>query len=284
MKTILLIWKCSKHYNTPNRLTIIIQEICNDIIEAARNFINPSEIFASEPEEAADRLRLVLRVCNAFKQTYFEYKQMTVDTIRPWNFDTKLVFRRLDQVLFRVENILGLFEIIIEFNRLEKIEIGGTKGKILSSQVAQIFIEFQSGLIGFAKLKYDILNINSNEFEIDRNAFIEKITDLDRRISTILCQAFDDCSGLHSCFRLIESFAGLINRHHIQKDFEQKYFELLRIYTRDLEDVSVIFMKGKEDPPIHYNMAPVTGAVSWIHELKERINKAMEKLISVRNI
>lgn len=283
MKTLLLIWKSSKHYNTPQRITVVIQEICNDIIEAARNFISPAELFAAEPEEAAERLRLVLRVFNLFKSTFYEYKLMTQDTIRPWNFDTKLVFKRLDSILHRVEQILGLFDIIIEFSRLEKIEIGGTKGKILSSQVAQIFLEFQAGLAGFAKLKYDILNINSDDFLVDHDAFIERITDLDKRISTVLCQSFDDCSGLHSCFRLIESFAGLLNRHHIQRDFEPKYFELLRIYSQDLDDVSTIFIAGKESPPIHYNMAPVTGAVAWIHELKERISKAMDKLKSLNH-
>jgi dynein heavy chain, axonemal len=50
---------------------------------------------------------------------------------------------------------------------------------------------------------------------------------------------------------------------------------------KDLDDVSLIFMKGKDNPPIHYNMAPVTGAVAWIHELKDRISKAMDKLKTV---
>jgi dynein heavy chain len=105
--------------------------------------------------------------------------------------------------------------------------------------------------------------------------------DLDRRISTILNQAFDDCSGLYSCFRLLESFGGLLNRPAIISDFERKYFELLNIYSKDLDDVGAIFLKGKDIVPMHYNMAPVTGAVSWIHELKDRIGKAMEKLNTV---
>ncbi|KAI8914343.1 dynein heavy chain and region D6 of dynein motor-domain-containing protein [Gorgonomyces haynaldii] len=278
MKTLLMIWKSSKHYNTPNRLTVVLQEICNDIIEAARTHIAPAELFTAEPEEAAERLRVVLRVCNNFKDTYFEYKGLNATSKKPWNFDSKLVFKRLDAFLGRVGDLLGLFDIIIEFNRLEKIEIGGTKGKILSSQVVQIFTEFQSSLAGFAKVKYDILNIQSNEFELDRKAFLEKITDLERRISTILSQAFDDCSGLYSCFRLLESFGGLLNRVNIQKDFESKYFNMLAMYSEDLDSVSQIFLKGKDQPPIHYNMAPVTGAVAWIHELKDRIGKAMEKL------
>lgn len=152
----------------------------------------------------------------------------------------------------------------------------------MSSQIAQIYIEFTSALRGFVGIKYDILNLASNEFTADLNKFHELINDLDRRISTILNQSFDDCPGLYSCFRLLESFGGLLNRPNIIRDFEGKYFELLKIYSKDLDDVSAIFLKGKHNVPIHYNMAPVTGAVAWIHELKDRIGKAMEKINTVR--
>ena len=283
MHTLLMIWKCSKHYNTPNRLAVVLQEISNDIIEQARNFISPAELFTSEPEEASERLKVVIRICDAFKNTYLDTKASTLESSRPWNFDSKIVFGRLDKFLIRVQQILELFTTIIEFNRLEKIEIGGTKGKILSSQVVQIFTEFTTALGNFTKLKYDVLNISSSEFNVDLGIFHEKIADLDRRIGTILCQAFDDCSGVYSCFRLIESFSGLLNRQNIQKDFEGKYFELLSAYSQDLDDVSTIFLRFKEKPPIHYNMAPVTGALSWIHELKDRISGSMEKLKSLNH-
>ncbi|KAJ3096963.1 hypothetical protein HDU97_005410 [Phlyctochytrium planicorne] len=278
-RSLVLIWKHSKFYNTPNRITVILREICNDIIEQARAFIQPAELFTSEPEEAAERIRIVLRVCEAFKQTYYENKAQLAESERPWNFDTKIIFGRLDKFIARVQQILDLFDSIIEFNRLEKIEIGGTKGKILSSQVAQIFTEFTAALSGFSKLKYDVLNINQIDFEVDLGKFHTIITDLDRRIGTILCQAFDDCSGLHACFRLLESFSGLLSRPNIQQDFEKKYFSLLAAYSQDLDEVNAIFLKFKDSgPPIHYNMAPVTGAVAWAHELKDRIGKAMEKL------
>ncbi len=97
----------------------------------------------------------------------------------------------------------------------------------------------------------------------------------------MLCQSFDDCSGLYSCFRLLESFSGLLYRPTIQRDFETKYYEILRIFSADLDEVQVIFHTFKNSPPIHYNMAPVTGAIAWIHELKERISKYMDKLKGV---
>ena len=127
MHTIILVWKNSKFYNTATKITVLLQETCNDIIEQARSFIQPSELFSNEPEEAAERIKTVMKVCQQFKDTYAEYKAKTVDTERPWNFDSKLVFSRLDKFLLRVENIMELFDTIIEFNKLEKVEIGGTK-------------------------------------------------------------------------------------------------------------------------------------------------------------
>lgn len=125
--TLVLISKNSKYYNTPNRLTVILQEISNDVIEQARTFISPSELFSTEPEEAAERIKLVLRVCDAFKQTYVEAKAKTLETPHPWSFDAKLVFGRLDKFLARVNQILNLFDTIIEFSKTEKVEVGGTK-------------------------------------------------------------------------------------------------------------------------------------------------------------
>lgn len=186
MKTILMIWKASQHYNTPARLTVIIQEICNDLIEAARIFLTPAELFVSEPDIASAKLGLVKQVCEIFKNTFYEYKSMTHDTIRPWNIDTKQAFGRLDETVARVAQISDLFDIIIEFNRLEKIEIGGTKGNFLSTQVAQIFAEFTSGMSLIARIKYDVLDLSSNQFDCDRSAFLDKITDLDRRIRYLL--------------------------------------------------------------------------------------------------
>lgn len=32
--------------------------------------------------------------------------------------------------------------------------------------------------------------------------FVEKISDIDRRMATIICQGFDDCSGLEATFKV----------------------------------------------------------------------------------
>lgn len=134
----------------------------------------------------------------------------------------------------------------------------------------------------FSKIKYDVLDVELKDFDVDLGKFHVTIDDLDRRIGTIICQGFDDCSSLYSCFRLLDSFSGLLSRPIIQNDFGKKYFDLLDYIDRDLDNVFLIFQDHKDAPPIHSNMAPVTGALAWTHELKDRIQIYNEKLIGVR--
>ncbi|RKP21352.1 hypothetical protein ROZALSC1DRAFT_27237, partial [Rozella allomycis CSF55] len=273
-----MVWKLSRHYSNPTRMQVLIHELCNDIIEQARTFIQPEDLFKNPPEEASLKLKTVLRKVELFKFLYDDQCKKMVEIDKPWNFDTRLIFFRMDGFYERIENILELFDTIAEFNRLEKIEIGGSKGKILSSQIVQIFTEFSLALANLAKIKYDILNLKTEEFDVDLKKFHRVIEDLDKRLGTVLCQAFDDCCGLIGCFKLLDTFSGLLNREHIQRDFENKYFDLLKMFEEEIGVVTGMFLRQRENPPIHYNMPPIAGALTWTHELKDRLTKSMEKL------
>ncbi|KAJ3364693.1 hypothetical protein GGF32_001332 [Allomyces javanicus] len=289
--TIAMIWQHSRYYNTPPRLTVVLREICNDVIEQARGYLS-NELFTIDPEEAMEKLRGTTRFLDTFRNVFFAYRAKLADSPRPWSFDVKRVFARFDAFAARVATIAELFETIIEFMRLEKIEVGGTKGKILSSQVVDIFNEFSAAMLTFKNIKYDILCIGSGvgatpedevKFDEDVRKFRAIVEDLDRRIGTILCQAFDDCAGITSCFRLLDSFAGLLNRKLIQRDLAPKYLELIKLMVRELDDVALIFKAGKANPPIHNNMAPVTGTLLWCMELRERVVRTFNKLQSLHH-
>lgn len=70
---------------------------------------------------------MVLKVCDSIKIAFSESRARTLDSNRPWNFDMPVVFGRLDAFEKRVSEVLLLFEAIVDFNKLEKIDVGGTK-------------------------------------------------------------------------------------------------------------------------------------------------------------
>ena len=146
MHSVLLVWKHSRHYNAPGRVVVLVREICNDLIAQSRAFVQAEEIFNVEPPEAVAKLQTTLRVCGAFKAQYFAYKSRTGQETpkNPWKFQNAALFARLDAFLERCHDILDLTKTVLQFNKLERVEVGGTRGKTLTASVQQIFADFQA--------------------------------------------------------------------------------------------------------------------------------------------
>lgn len=53
------------------------------------------------------------------------------------------LFMRLDSFLERCHDILDLTQTIVQFSKLSKIEVGGTKGNTLTASVKQVYRHLQ---------------------------------------------------------------------------------------------------------------------------------------------
>ena len=283
MHTILLVWKHSKFYNTPGRLVVLMREICNDLIRQAASFVSGDQLFEMEPQDAVDALKVCLRVAVTFKSTYFDYKARvsTECPSNPWRFQNSALFSRLDSFLERCHDVLDLMQTIVQFSKLERIEVGGSKGKTLTSNVQQIFAEFVDASTVFKRAPEDIMNVEHKQFDDDFYVFRCAINELERRLAAVIVQAFDDSTTVLGCFKLFDSFEGLLEREIILADLEKKNSDLLRAYASDLKTVQEIFVAGRDDPPIAYNAPPHAGAVFWCHGLMERVEEPMGRLKGV---
>jgi dynein heavy chain len=283
MHTILLIWKNSKFYNTPGRLVVMMREICNDLIRQAATHVSGEQLFEMEPQDAVDALKVCLKVSVTFKSTYFDYKARasTECPSNPWRFQNSALFSRLDSFLERCHDVLDLMQTIVQFSKLERIEVGGTKGKALTASVQQIYAEFLQATTVFKQAPYDIMNVEHKQFDDDFYAFRCNINELERRLASVIVQAFDDSTTVLGCFKLFDSFEGLLEREIILADLEKKNTDLLNAYANDLKSVQEIFILGKDDPPIADNAPPHAGAVTWCRGLVERVEDPMNRLKGV---
>lgn len=286
MHTILLIWTYSQYYNTPSRLVVLIREICNAIISQCVNQVDKETIFSAikgeQPKEAYDKLAQALDVCSKFKDAYFEYKAKANNQ---WKITTNALFVRLDAFSERCQDMMHLTHTIIQFTKLEKIEIGSTKGKALTDSVKQIHEEFTEEVEKFTALEYEIMDIEQRQFDDDFFQFRCRIKELERRLASVLTQGFDDCDTIIAKFKLLDSFEGLLNRAIIQDELEKKHITLLELYKQDLKTVQSIFLEGKaliekndERAPISNNMPPIAGSLDWTLGLLERIGEPMDRL------
>ena len=279
-----MIWKNSKHYNTPARLVVLMREICNALIAQARNYVSGEDIFTlieqEEAGRAVEQLKTTLKVCGTFKSTYFDYKATANAECptNPWRIQNNALFMRLDSFLERCHDILDLTQTIVQFSKLAKIEIGGTKGKTLTTSVNQIYTDFSDAVKQFQDVNYDIMDVGAKQFDDDFYEFRCRIKELERRLGSVLTQGFDDCSTIYGRFKLLDSFEGLLDRPIIQDELEKKHIALVQAYGMDLKVVQELFLTQRDDPPIASNLPPYSGAITWCRGLMERITEPMDKL------
>uniref|UniRef100_A0A8B9VFM5 Dynein axonemal heavy chain 17 n=1 Tax=Anas zonorhyncha TaxID=75864 RepID=A0A8B9VFM5_9AVES len=275
--TVCLTWVHSEHYSTPSRVIVILQEICNLLIEMVLPGLRRAEPPLSQGRwrgSGGNPARALLCANGPVRPQDKEP--------RLWEFPPSLVFRRMDSFLHRLKTI----EISIEFLKLEKAEMGGARGNILGSQVFQIYEEVSELVKGFADCKYDPLDPAEEDFA----EFQSKIQDLDRRLATILCQGFDDCNSLASAVKLVHMFSSLLDRPLIKAEVSPYYSSLLAAFSAELDAVKVLYdtqialaRAGGGALPAHTNMPPVAGQLQWSLELQQRLEGPHRELFAINH-
>nr|CAD7455111.1 unnamed protein product [Timema tahoe] len=268
--TVCLIWSHSCYYCNSSKIIVLLRQICNLLI-------NQSDV-----DEAKQRVQLSLSTLKIFRELFDEYKERLPEFFigrepMPWTFHPNIVFERFQSFLDRLNTVQSFFNTVIEFMKLEKVEIGGLKGRILSSRIVAVFAEFNEHLSVFACKTYDVLNPEDEAFVQDYVEFQARIRDLDRRLASVLCQAFDDCCNLESVFKLIEIVGSVLDRPLIKDEFTGKYkyiVEMLEVElasTQNLYTKQITTLEKYGWMPVDKNLPTVAGALRWAYQLRQRI-------------
>lgn len=283
MHVLCLVWAQSKYYNTPARIIVLMQEVCNLFIQQARNYLNPEDLLKGETEESVSRVQEVLSTLRFLMNTFERSREQLPDyfkngqEVKTWDFPPILVFARLECFLRRLETIENLLLTALDMMKLEKLEFGGIKGKVLSRTVADMYQEFQDTYKVFSERTYDCLNTENKEFEDDVSDFKLNIEDMDRRLGTLFSVAFNDTSGLEHAFRLLDMFGSLLDRPIIAQDAFDKYPLLITMFEEELDTSKAIYDQHMLEvteqgyPQIDKNMPLVSGNLNWAKELRERL-------------
>ncbi|XP_043931285.1 dynein axonemal heavy chain 11-like [Protopterus annectens] len=280
--TIYLIWGHSKYYCSPPRIVVLLQEFCNLLIDRGIAYLIPEELFKLELEEGLEKVQETADIFKCFKNCYMLHKEKTLqvcvdeEKLEPWDFPEQLVFARFDRIMNRLLNIEELFLSAIDFLKLEKLEIGGSRGKILSEEIYSMNEEFHDIWRIFQESKYDPLDFSSMEFHSDYVRYIEQINDFDQRLGTILNLAFQQSRGLESAFKLLQIFGILLGRPAINALFSPNYAVLLTMFEEEITCCKQIFDAQKDMlrgncNALHRNMPVTAGNLKWSQELRERI-------------
>jgi dynein heavy chain, axonemal len=127
MYTLMLISQNSKFYAGPSRVISMLKAISNEVMLQIHEFLQPNEIFSGEPEESIEKVRSALKIIVCVDDAFIMCKSRSIKAHRPWTFDPVAAFERFHAFSDRVDKLFYLFDTLIEFNKIEKIEIGNSR-------------------------------------------------------------------------------------------------------------------------------------------------------------
>uniref|UniRef100_A0A3B3ZGU7 Dynein heavy chain tail domain-containing protein n=1 Tax=Periophthalmus magnuspinnatus TaxID=409849 RepID=A0A3B3ZGU7_9GOBI len=278
--TLCLIWSHSKYYCTPQRMVVLLQEFCNLIIEKAFAYLIPEELFKMELEEGVERVQITITVLQTFKQLFHTYRQQVPQyykyshLVKLWDFPASLVFQRTDRIMERLHMVEGLFATALDFLKLEKVELGGSRGKVLNEMVFTLNEEFHDRWRALRESKYDPLDYTKDGFVHHYKTFMEQTKDFDQRLGTVLNLAFQHSKNLKSTFKLLKIFGTLLDRPRIHQLFSPNYNMVLAMFSEEIEQCQFILDQHKEQSGtviLGKNMPSVAGNLEWSQELRKRI-------------
>ena len=241
-------------------------------------------------EEAADKVNRSQKNLKEFKKTFQKYKAKLstyfTEEKKPktWDFQEVLVFKRYDSFLTRLNTISEFFNTAQQFQKLEKVEIGGIRGKLLTNHVKKIFVEFGELYATFGMRTYDALNPKDHKFLRDYEKFNSKLYALDRKLGAILTRAFEDCTESQSVFRLLHVFGGLVDRKLIALELSDKMPVLVQMLNNEMDESKLIFKKQEErisetgKALTDRNMPPITGQLKFAKVRRKKLSTNVSKI------
>uniref|UniRef100_A0A3Q2TME4 Dynein axonemal heavy chain 11 n=1 Tax=Fundulus heteroclitus TaxID=8078 RepID=A0A3Q2TME4_FUNHE len=269
--TFCLIWSHSQYYCTPQRMVVLLREFSNLIIEKAFAYLIPEELFKMELEEGMERVQISISVLRSFKGLFHTYRQQIPTyykhekNTKLWDFPATLIFKRLDCIMERLLMIEDIFATALDFLKLEKVELGGSRGKILSEMVFSMSEEFHDRWRTLRESKYDPFDYTNDVRRCEAVAVQNK--DFDQRLGTVLNLAFHHSKNLNSAFKLLKIFGSLLERRRIRELFSPNYNVLLAMFNQEIDHCQLqsgCAVLGK-------NMPSVAGNLKWSQELRSRI-------------
>lgn len=200
-----------------------------------------------------------------------------------WSFKLASVFELLDRFIARLKAMAELFETAVEFNKLERVEIGGAKGRTINRCMGEIADSFQAAYREWSIIsgKYDLFDMDPafEKFDNAKRVFDQQANGMERKLAKQLEAAFEDCDTTAQLTKLVLMLGTLLHRPQIREELHMHQNDVVRSFAGDLASVKLRFdegvanmrTKGMMMLPVDAGQAPVSGVIKWINNLRTQL-------------
>ncbi|KAK6632535.1 hypothetical protein RUM43_013303 [Polyplax serrata] len=287
---ICILWANSRYYCLSQRIITLLKMFGNTIVEQCIKYLDPGSVFQGDQENTRGNLIMCHEKLIGFLKTFEEYRKRLPTYFKegvepkPWSFNANIPFQRVIDFVERLGKLIDFLGTVIDFQKLDRIELAGIKGRNLGFKVGEIMNEFQTTWLIFNTAVYDPLDPDVPNFLQDYEKFQIIAYDFDRRLASIFIQAFDECCNLESLFKLCNIMGSLAKRPEIKKQVEPKFKKILQYFDEELKTVKQIYDETllEHQKTGYYKVdrfwAQVSGTLCWILKMKGRVDYPIEPM------
>ncbi|XP_017082814.2 dynein heavy chain 17, axonemal [Drosophila eugracilis] len=321
-----LVWSNARYYRSTQRMSVLLRCICNMLVHRAAEDLELQLLFQGDADEGLLKINRTTQILDLFKQRVLEYKERYSgnqivlpplpegaaavapspspdDQQQLWRFCHEDVFgQTLDSFSSQLVELRQVFEAAVQFQQLEKLEVGGLRGKILTERVREIFGEFKVLFEQWSNVDIDLTATVASKwkcFRREQALFFSRMQLLEQKLATVLLQAFEQCHSWTHLLRLTLMFGCLLQRDAVRPELARVLPHILFIYDTEIEQleesVTEVLLgyeiRGLAALPMANNFPPIANAMMWLEQHISRcdefgakeLNQFIEQLLKEKS-
>ncbi|XP_029380859.1 dynein heavy chain 17, axonemal-like [Echeneis naucrates] len=287
LEEVRLVWTRSEFYCRPCRMVVLLQEICNLFIHLSRKLLCGEEMMrglVSKPGLILDDVRLVIRTLQAFKEAYNQTRTQLEGQKKSWDFASHLVFFHLDNFLQRLHALQDVFSVSVKLYKLDQVVLSGVNGSMWTDVVQDLYQDFLFHVTVLSDCDCDPTDPEDRSFELHLEQFQIQVSDLERRLVSVLTRVLDTCRTSASVAKLISTFRFFLDRPLFHNQLRPALVQLLDMVLNELDQTEVLFHRKKEGSDTYSKFSPGAAAeLCWTQQLRLRAEESVRNYMMLQD-
>ncbi|NXB52763.1 DYH8 protein, partial [Leucopsar rothschildi] len=268
MKTVQMIHRVSKYYNTSDRITSLLMKVTNQMVTTCKAYITDAglnRVWDQETPIVIGKINECISLLKEYQKCFRESKQETLASLgeKALEVSEVYIFGKSEAFCRRLEKIMKMIAIEENFNALTQCAVEG---------IDLMAVKFKNIYHIFQKKPYDNLDPQVTEFDVDFVKFMSEVERLETQLQTFMRTCFRKIVSSQNSLQLLKRFQNL-NMPCLQEETANTVGCILQHYVAELEATKKLYQTQKDDPPLSRNMPPTAGKILWVRQLFRRINE-----------
>ncbi|XP_068612434.1 dynein axonemal heavy chain 5 [Brachionichthys hirsutus] len=278
INAIRMIHSISRYYNTSEKITSLFVKVTNQMITACKAYITNNgcnSIWEQPQQVVVDKIKAAIHLNQEYQRYFHQTKAKLEQTPseRQFDFSEMYIFGKFDTFQRRLCKILEMLSTISTYSVLQDSKIEGLETTATTFQTAEMQGKWEAIVQSMRKKHYSFLDQRRTDFDVDYEEFCKSTSGLHSQLKSFMDSTFEKIPNTERALNVLKTFERL---GIPDLGIDEKYQYILQNYGRDIEMVSHIYTKQKEDPPIGRDLPPVAGRIMWTRQLSSRIQGPMD--------